>query len=108
MVYYLTCQCNSFSVGKTKLGVHKRAYILSKTTANPEPLLGRHVRDQLLLLLLLQREARWIAKLGATFPPGLNTQLSYRPFLEVFVKKSDILFLLFVALWVCYVILCMI
>lgn len=47
VIYLLTCQCNRFYVGKTKLEFWKRAYrhISSMTTANPDLPLGRHVRD---------------------------------------------------------------
>lgn len=34
--------------------------------------------------LLLQRETQWIVELNATLCAGLNTQLSFRPFLEGF------------------------
>lgn len=88
---------------------HKRArrHVISMMAANPELPLGRHVgcyhagicpNFQFLILdlihpnarggdwnkLLLQREACWIMELNATHLPGLNTQLSYRPFLEGF------------------------
>lgn len=35
---------------------------------------------------ILQRESRWIYNLKATFPPGLNNVLSYRPFLDNFIS----------------------
>lgn len=94
-----------------KLDFRKRAglgrHIKSITTANPDLLLGRHVRDlhggkthkiSFVILdriqpnargedwnkLLLQRESRWIMELCATNVPGLNCVLNYRPFLEGF------------------------
>lgn len=107
VVYLLACQCGSFYIGKTKLEFHKcaRRHVISILSANPELPLGRHVgcchagicpNFQFLILdrihpnarggdwikLLLQREARWIMELNATHLPGLNTQLSYRLFLE--------------------------
>lgn len=109
VVYLLKCQCGRFYIGKTKLEFCKRArrHIASMLTANPELPLGRHVsgyhagvcpRFQSVILdhihpnmrggewnkLLLQREARWIMELNATHPPGLSTQLSYRPYLKGF------------------------
>lgn len=64
VVYLLTCQCGCFYVGKTKLQFHKRV--------------ARHITSM--------RQARWIANLNATQFPGLNTQMSFRPFLEGFVS----------------------
>lgn len=109
VVYLLTCQCQQFYVGKTKLKFYKRAsrHITSMKMTNPELPLGRHVdkqhegkfpRIQFLILdrihsnprggdwnkVPLHREARWIADLGATAPTGLNEHLSFRPFLEGF------------------------
>lgn len=75
--------------------------------ANPDLPLGRHVlqhhegrfpRVHFLILdrihpsskggdwnkTLLQWETRWIADLGENFFPGLNKQISFRPFLEGF------------------------
>lgn len=86
VVYLLTCQCQQFYVGKTKLKFHKRAsrHVTSMKMANPELPLGRYViekhrgkfpRIQFLILdrihssssggvwnkVFLQRETRWIA-----------------------------------------------
>lgn len=111
VIYLLTCQCKCFYVGKTKLEFHKRAarHITSMRQADPDLPLGRHVRDHhtgkfplvhFTILdrvhpdtrggdwnkILLQREVCWIASLNATQFPGLNTQMSFRPFLEGFVS----------------------
>ena len=40
--------------------------------------------------VLLQREMRWIRRLKATIPPGLNEIESFRPFLDGFSSgKTD-------------------
>lgn len=35
---------------------------------------------------ILQKESRWINNLKASHPPGLNSILSYRPFLDGFIS----------------------
>ncbi|XP_040178452.1 uncharacterized protein LOC120911183 [Rana temporaria] len=109
VVYLLTCHCKRFYVGKTKLPFHKRAsrHLHAMRTANPDLPLGRHILTEhdghflgvkFLILdrvhpnprggdwnkILLQLETRWIAELEANHPPGLNEQISFRPFLEGF------------------------
>ena len=109
VIYLLTCQCKRFYVGKTKLPFFKRAsrHLHAMRSANPDLPLGRHILSQhnglfsgvkFLILdrihpsprggdwnkILLQHETRWIAELEANLPPGLNEQISFRPFLEGF------------------------
>ena len=109
VIYLLTCHCERFYVGKTKLPFFKRAsrHLHAMRTANPDLPLGGHILLQheghfsgvkFLILdrihpnprggdwnkILLQLETRWIADLEANFPPGLNEQISFRPFLDGF------------------------
>lgn len=109
VVYLLTCYCKMFYVGKTKLPFFKRAswHLHAMRTANPDLPLGRHILLQhdghfpgvkFLILdrihpnhrggdwnkTLLQYETRWIVNLEANLPPGLNEQISFRPFLGGF------------------------
>lgn len=109
VVYLLTCQCQQLYVGKTKLKFHLRAsrHITSMKKANPDLPLGRHVANKhhgifpgidFLILdrihpsprggdwnkVLLQRETRWIADLGAASPPDLLSSSAIDPFWRVF------------------------
>lgn len=111
VVYFLVCECNSFYIGKTIQEFWQRAYrrITSMKMCNPNLPLDRHVtripegicpKFYFLLIdsvhtgirggdankILLQFEQRWIFRLKATQPPGLNGSISYRPFLEGFTS----------------------
>ena len=111
VVYLLLCGCGCFYVGKTKLEFTKRACRHNKSiqTRNPDLPLGRHAalvhpdkfpKIKFLILdrihpnprggdwnkTLLQMELRWIYRLKATEPPGLNDFISFRPFLEGFMS----------------------
>lgn len=109
VVYLLLCECACFYVGKTAQEFWRFAYrhLASMRTCNPSLPLGRHVTNvhdgicpkvSFVILdrvhpgmrggdwnkTLLQREQRWIFRLNATSPPGLNGSISFRPFLEGF------------------------
>lgn len=109
VVYMLLCDCACFYVGKTKLEFWRRAYrhIISMQTCDPDLPIGRHttlVHDgkfpkiRFLILdrihpsprggdwnkILLQMESRWIHRLKATQPPGLNDTIWFKPILEGF------------------------
>lgn len=115
VVYLMRCECQAFYVGKTKQELQKRVnqHLTSMEMGNFYVPLGRHVTqihqykmpkvsfvalDRIHIPIrggdwnktLLQREARWINRLKATQPPGMNEIESFRPFLEGFASgKTD-------------------
>lgn len=106
IVYLAMCLCGAFYIGKTKRPFAKRiqdhlyyldagllytpickhvglnhsydpSYIsFTALEVIPEPERGGDI-DR----IILQKEAKWIFNQKATYPPGLNTALSYKPFL---------------------------
>lgn len=105
VIYLMTCSCKAFYVGKTirefrqRIGDHLYYSENGKLTT-----IGRHIGlyhkfDSLVVQFLvlevvqpnprggdwdhsvLQRESLWIERLNATFRPGLNETVSYKPFL---------------------------
>lgn len=106
VVYIMSCECESFYVGKTKRAFWGRIkdhvyYINSNHLQTP---IRRNVKfmhsgkNSVVKFAalehkpmdprggdpdkkILQREMRWIHTLAATSPPGLNDAMSYKPFL---------------------------
>lgn len=106
VIYLLLCPCGDFYVGKTcrSLATRITEHITSATLGFFKTAIGRHfalkhnydfVRLKFLPLTvtpfhdcggdwdrsLLQAESRWIFRLRADRPPGLNESLSFAPFL---------------------------
>lgn len=105
-VYLLQCPCHSFYVGKTSRTWRTRIleHLDSAKSGYYRTAIGRHVaithnynfqgfkflplavipppeRGGDWSKLLLQQESKWIFRLNATSPPGLNEGLSFAPFL---------------------------
>lgn len=105
ITYLLTCGCGNFYVGKTKLNFWSRikehavdieiaitekpiprhfaeVHDYSTTTLKYQVLarIHPHTRGGNFYQKILQVEARWIFKLRATSPPGMNDSISYAPF----------------------------
>lgn len=106
IAYLAMCRCGAFYIGKTKRPFAKRIHDdlyyldagllytpickhvglhhsfdpadISFTALEviPDMERGGNVDNK-----ILQKEARWIFNQKATYPPGLNTALSYKPFL---------------------------
>lgn len=106
VIYLLSCPCGDFYIGKTRrqLSMRIREHVTSATSGFFRTVIGRHFAlkheynftgikflpltiiecpdrggdwDQ----LLLQAETRWIFRLKADCPPGLNECISYASFL---------------------------
>ncbi|XP_040206073.1 uncharacterized protein LOC120937139 [Rana temporaria] len=111
VVYLMECECGAYYIGKTKQEFQKRIskHKYSMTIGNIYLPIGRHVAlshnyrvphvsfaalDHVLVpdrggdwnKTLLQREQKWIFRLGATQQPGLNDALSFAPFLKGFTS----------------------
>lgn len=111
VVYLLICESACYYVGKTNQDFWRWAYrhIAAMKFCNPSLPLVRHVsafhtgnfpRVSFFILyrvhpglrsgdwnkILLQKEQKWIYRLQATKPPGLNDAISFRPFLEGFTS----------------------
>lgn len=99
----MTCTCDAFYVGKTKRPFHKRIhdhiYYVPKLNTPIECHIGlKHNYNTLSMSfmaldhvqkdprgvdfdkLVLQRETRWIHRLKAQAPPGLNDLISFAPY----------------------------
>lgn len=102
LVYLVICLCGTFYIGKTKRpfakGIQDHLYYLDAELLYtpickyiglnhsfvsffaleviPEPERGGDFNKK-----ILQQENKWIFNQRATYPPGLNTALSFKPFL---------------------------